>query len=200
MYYKISAKTNEDGEMIGYKFDDFDTSQIEFDEGHRLYPFDHPSAKSKQKEPTEIIRLNVKPGRESAPLPDFISQPKPVMSKALLEVLRANGVNNIDAYPAEYYYTDGRKMPGEYFIVNVVGLVAAADLSQSVFEPDQPNSMIAMSFDSLVIDESKTFNALMFRLAENISTILVHENVVKAVEEAGIPYVEFYKTEDIAIL
>jgi hypothetical protein len=57
-----------------------------------------------------------------------------------------------------------------------------------------------MGFDSLAIDSEKTKGALMFRLAENIVEIIVHEQVVKAVQAAGIPLVEFYKTEDIAIL
>jgi len=122
------------------------------------------------------------------------------MRKDLLETIRSAGVNNLDAYPAELYYPDGSLATGEYFIVNVVGLIAAADLEKSQYNEDQPENLISMSFESLAIDGNKTHGALMFRLAENIVEIIVHEKVVKAVEDAGIPLVEFYKTEDIAIL
>ena len=60
--------------------------------------------------------------------------------------------------------------------------------------------MIAMSFDSLVVDEKKVHSMLMFRLAENIVTILVHERIKKVVEEANIEYVRFFKASDVAIL
>ncbi len=82
----------------------------------------------------------------------------------------------------------------------MVGVITAADLANSKFDPEQPENMISMGFDSLAIDSDKTKGALMFRLAESITTILVHEQVVKAVEAAGIPLVRFFKTEDIAIL
>ncbi|KGJ92054.1 hypothetical protein GAB14E_2899 [Colwellia psychrerythraea] len=60
--------------------------------------------------------------------------------------------------------------------------------------------MIAMGFDSLAIDNERAKGFLMFRLAENIVEIIVHEQVVKAVEKAGFPLIRFFKTEDIAII
>lgn len=200
MFYTIGASGDEDGNIVGYKFDDYATSKIEFDEGKRLYPQSNTTVRDKEKEPTGIIKLNIKAGRENAPLPNFLSQPKPIMSKKLLEVIRAAGVNNIDAYKADFYYADGSKAPGEYFIVNVIGVVAAADMSKSVYDPNQPDKMIAMSFDSLTIDQSKTHGLLMFRLAENIVEIILHEKVKKAIEKANIPYVALYPTDQVAIL
>ena len=57
-----------------------------------------------------------------------------------------------------------------------------------------------MSFDSLAIDEAKAKGQLMFRLAESLSTILVHESVKKALEHAQIPLIEFYEPEHFAAL
>ena len=48
--------------------------------------------------------------------------------------------------------------------------------------------------DSLVIDDRKAHGALMFRLAENVSGIVVHESVRVAVHEAGIEHLDFVPT------
>lgn len=47
-------------------------------------------------------------------------------------------------------------------------------------------------FHALIIDESKTAGLLLFRLAENISAIVVHERVKQSIEAAGIPGFAFY--------
>jgi hypothetical protein len=44
-----------------------------------------------------------------------------------------------------------------------------------------------VDFHALVPDESRINGQLMFRLAENLSAIVVHESVRKAIEAAGIP-------------
>jgi hypothetical protein len=44
-----------------------------------------------------------------------------------------------------------------------------------------------VDFHALVLDESRINGQLMFRLAENLSAIVVHESVRKAIEAAGIP-------------
>ncbi len=48
----------------------------------------------------------------------------------------------------------------------------------------------------LSLDESKIKGLLIFRLAENTNTIIVHESVKQAVESAGIDTVSFIKPED----
>jgi hypothetical protein len=200
MYYKIAGDSDEEGMRQAFAFDVRAVKKIKFGYGHRLYPATHATAGPREKEPTETIKLNLQRAKDKAPLPTFLPQPVPLMRKDLLDTMRAAGVNNLDAYPAELYYPDGSLAEGEYFIVNVIGVIAAADLANSEYDVDQPENLISMGFDSLAIDSEKTKGALMFRLAESIASVIVHEQVVKAVQAAGIPLVEFYKTEDIAIL
>ncbi|KGJ92051.1 imm11 family protein [Colwellia psychrerythraea] len=200
MYYKIAGDSDEEGMRQSFAFDVRAIKKIKFGYGQRLYPATHPTAGPREKEPVEIIKLNLQRAKDKAPLPTFLPQPVPLMRKDLLDTMRAAGVSNLDAYPAALYYPDGSRAEGEYFIVNVIGLVAAADLANSEYDADQPENMISMGFDSLAIDNEKAKGFLMFRLAENIAAVIVHEQVVKAVQAAGIPLVEFYKTEDIAIL
>jgi hypothetical protein len=58
--------------------------------------------------------------------------------------------------------------------------------------------MISMDLHSLAIDPSKTRNALMFRLAENTSAVLVHERVRQYVESRGITTLSWYNPEQWA--
>lgn len=49
-----------------------------------------------------------------------------------------------------------------------------------------------IDFVSLVIDESKATGHLLFRLAENVSAVVVHEQVKSAIEASAIPGFVFY--------
>lgn len=62
--------------------------------------------------------------------------------------------------------------------------------------PDGP--MVSVDFDSLAIDAARARGALMFRLAESVSGIVVHESVRKAVEAAGIDSLSFTVPADWA--
>jgi len=197
MFYIIDAAGDSDGNMIGFTFDDSALRRVEFQEGKKLSSDENVS--TSKRAPIVPIRLNIKEGRENAPLPSFMSQPAPIMSKELLETVRAAGVNNIDAHKAELYYADGKLASNEYFIINVIGVVEAADLSKSVYDEDQEDSLISMGFDSLSIDKDKTFGFLMFRLAENIVEIVINEQVKEAIEKAKTPYIRISKTENVAI-
>ena len=69
-------------------------------------------------------------------------------------------------------------------------MVAAADLAASRYDaPEGP--LISVDFDSLAIDDAKTGGALMFRLAECVTCIIVHESVRNIVEAEGIDTLDF---------
>lgn len=120
----------------------------------------------------------------------------PVMSKRLINVLTEAGVDNIEFFPAILRnITTGQTY--NYQVYNIIGLVAATDLEQSEYETYQKESPIAdTSIHKLVLDESKTHNLLLFRLAEDVSAIVVHERIKKQIENAGIDTMEFIKLED----
>lgn len=197
MYYVIWAEADDDGYMMGFEYEE-DHRARSFVEGFKFS--DDPDTDIWKQHPKVPIRLEIEDGDEEAPFPSFLSQPIPIMSKALLEVIRGAGVNNIDAYDAELYYPDGTLASRDYVVFNLVGVLAAADLENSIYDPNQPDRMIAMNFDALTIDERKTYGFMMFRLVENITTILVHEQIKQAVEEAGIKLIRFSKTQKTAIL
>jgi len=197
MYYAIFPVSDDDGNMMSFTYKK-DHRHRSFHEGQKFTS--DPDAPIWKQYPEVPIRLEIEDGDEDAPFPSFLRMPIPIMSKKLLEAIRSTGVNNIDTYEAELYYPDGSLASKDYVVFNLIGVIMAADMEKSVYDPDQPDRMIAMSFDSLTIDERKTYGFLMFRLAENITTILIHERVKQAIEDAGIELIRISKTENVAIL
>jgi hypothetical protein len=68
-----------------------------------------------------------------------------------------------------------------YLAVNVVGTIAAADMTKSDARPLAD----VHYFLKLEIDPGKPRDALMFRLAESPMEIIVHDKVAKAIQDGG---------------
>src|SRR5687767_14787133 len=138
--------------------------------------------KSFAKPPNVPIVARIKPGYEHSEPPVFDEVPQ-VMTGEFLEALRSAGVDNIDSYDATLQSEDGSVVLSGYKAYNIVGLVSAADLEKTEFSPDNPSRQIDASLRGLVVDETKARGLLLFRLAESVDTILIHDSV-KAVLEA----------------
>ncbi len=111
----------------------------------------------------------------------------------LLGALESAGVDNLQTYRAVIRDAKKNVDHSNYRAVNILGVVACADMDQSERMETTDSTMIDVDFRSLVIDEAKTGGALLFRLAESVSAIVVHEKVKKAIEDAGIPGMVFYE-------
>jgi hypothetical protein len=120
----------------------------------------------------------------------------PVMSNDLVKVLTSAGVNNIQYFDAILVNPDSGHEYADYKAFNVVGLVAAADMTKSELMGTSDSSMGDVDFHALVLDESKARGLLLFRLAEKISAIVVHEKIKTAIEAANIPGFVFYEPGD----
>jgi hypothetical protein len=140
--------------------------------------------------PTQPVPIESVEGYEEEGLPQFENVP-PVMSNAVHEALLKAGVDNIDAYDAVLRSEDNSIEHAGFKAYNLIGLVSATDIRRTAFAPSNPSRAIDASFDSLMIDPAKTGGALMFRLAENTSTILVHRRVKEALEVAGFESIYF---------
>ncbi len=199
MYYVLSPGTDKEGLLMGFTYQK-DHRGRSFVQGKAFTSA--PDAKPWQAPPAEPIKLTIDPNPElkGAPLPVFVDQPIPVMSRALYDVIRSAGVDNLDAYRAELLNAEGSLVSDDYVVVNLVGVVRAVDLQNSTFDPNQPDREIAMSFESVAIDPNAAHGFLMFRLVENISTIVVHERVKEAIEAAKLPLVRLHAIGDVALL
>lgn len=113
-----------------------------------------------------------------------------LMRDDLVKELRDAGADNIDTYDAIIAnpYT-GEDMEN-YKAANIIGLVAAADLSKSKYRAFSTPPQIDAIFTDVKIDESKAMGFLLFRMAESVSEIVVHEKVKKALEKK-FPSLEF---------
>jgi hypothetical protein len=118
----------------------------------------------------------------------------PLFRDDLLAALQEAGVDNLQMCDVSLTSLEGRMVPG-YHAVNVVGLVAAADLSKSHYTDTTGTGVIAVGFRKLVVDERAAANLLLFRLAESIASIVVHERVKAALDRRPFRYLGWRKLE-----
>lgn len=149
--------------------------------------------------PLEPIRLELEGTDEEGWIfPDLWEVPIPVISQRLRTALLNAGVGNLDTYAVELHDPVNGKVYTDYVAFNLIGKIAAADMGKAGFAPESPDRMVSADIDSLAIDEKKTRGALMFRLAESVNVILIHDSVCDAIEDAGIETLKFYEPEGIA--
>ena len=113
-----------------------------------------------------------------------------LFSDELISALHQAGVSNLDLYDCVLTNPKTNATYDTYKAANILGLVAAADMANSKYQAH--TGLVAdVDFESVVIDESRTHNLLMFRLAECVSGIVVHEHVKNVVDANRIPYLDW---------
>ncbi|HWV15057.1 MAG TPA: DUF1629 domain-containing protein [Cellvibrio sp.] len=113
-------------------------------------------------------------------LPDFSGGSIPVMSQRLLSLLEQAGVDNLQKFPILVKSEVNGTIWDGYFAVNVVGVVQCADLPKSEYDEIGPD---LYDFDVLAIDANRTKGALLFRLQESPSRLIMHKSVGKYIME-----------------
>lgn len=113
-----------------------------------------------------------------------------------IEALEEAGVDNLELYDAHVINPLDGKTYDNYKAVNILGLISCANLDESVMMGDSDSELLDMDFDELSIDEEKAGGALFFRLAENVTAIIVHKTVVDIVKSKNIPGVKFLLPEN----
>jgi hypothetical protein len=116
----------------------------------------------------------------------------PLMRNDLVARLKAAGVDNLETFPA--VLTDPARpnaVIDDYRAVNIVGLVKCADLDASEYDDFAGAGIVTLGFNKLIIDDRKAGGALMFRLAEAVTTVVVHQRVKDALPANDFPYLLF---------
>ncbi len=160
---------------------------------HSGTPFRREAAQPYKQPPAEPILARIAPGDEGE-MAELWDNPVPLMTRRLHDRLVASGVDNLDIYTAEIREEASGRVYDQYVAFNLIGKVAAADLDASTYTDTRP-PMIDGGFTSLHIDAAKSRNLLLFRLAEAVNAIVVHEKVKSAVESAGIGTLTFIPPE-----
>jgi hypothetical protein len=156
-----------------------------------------PEARPFAKLPPLPVRAEIEPAHAGA-MQDLIEAPLPLMSARLRQAMLDAGVHNIDFYPAEISDRRSGNVITDYFAFNIVGKIAAADLATTVFAPENEARMISADIDALGIDQAKGGGALVFRLAESVNAIVVHEQVQRQIDSANIDGVAFADPQEWA--
>jgi len=128
-------------------------------------------------------------------LAEFYYEAFPLMSDALIAELKKAGATNLQTYPAILKMPEVGLVVSDYKVVNVVGKLAAADMNKSEYIDMGGMGIIAVGFKNLVIDKNKTHNALLFRLAESLTDIVIHESVKEHLETCGFKYLRYIPCE-----
>ncbi len=124
----------------------------------------------------------------------------PLWRDDFIAALKECGVYNFDLYPVAIHDPDDGAIHTHYKAVNVLGLIAAADMDKSAATVHDGIPLIDVDFDELVVDETATKGVQMFRLAESTNAILVHEKLRDALLEKGFGSdIAFYDLGEAAI-
>jgi hypothetical protein len=151
------------------------------------------------------IKFSLKPQNQWASdhgphMPSYLEAAAPLLRIDLIKALQDFGVENLVTYDVEITDPDNGQIYTNYKAVNIIGLMAVADMEKSnaTVNPNGP-PLIDVDFDGLVIDEEKARDLLFFRLAESTNAIIVHESVRDYLVEKGFNDLAFYETDKVAL-
>jgi hypothetical protein len=147
----------------------------------------------------ELKPLNPDASDHGPELPEYFKGHIPLFREDLIVALRDIGVDNLDLYNAVIVDPDDGKKYTNFKAVNIIGVIAAADMGRSSATVHPGGPVIDVEFDGFAVDERKTGGALMFRLAENTSAILMHEKVVDHLLDKGFDKLEFLDPGEVAL-
>lgn len=117
----------------------------------------------------------------------------PLIKSEVVDALKECGVNNLETFNAIIREIDsGREYHG-YQAVNILGVVRAADLDRSdgIDVGTVKDGLKTVFFRHLVIDDKKAKGMLMFRLAESLTKVIVHEKVRNYLIDHGFDRIDF---------
>lgn len=121
---------------------------------------------------------------------DFLGQPMPLVSEALRDALLRAGAGNLEFFDTVVQGAEDYEDMPRYYAMNVVGRIELTDSTRSsgvrAF-----GVMGADLYDTFVPRENVPEGLAIFRMAEQASTLLVSEHVVRQCEQLGVQTLEF---------
>jgi len=160
MYYKLK-EAYDNVYSMGKKPN---LGEVELDQGWAIDPKELPSK----------LEFSIDYS-EDDPFPDYVTfSHAMLLSQRFIDLLIGAGVDNLQLFPVELTNDHDGVVYTNYSICNIVGLVKCADMSKSVYDSIDEHMHM---FDELAIDLSKTNGALLFRLAESRSCVMLHKTV-----------------------
>ncbi len=191
MYYMLHCLSPDKGDlaMLTYKRDHPLRSWAS---GNRFSA--DPAAPAQNRVPPQPVRAEIKPGYAGI-MAEFWANPVPLMTKRLHKAMISTGIDNLDVYEAEILDPQTKTANHDYVAFNIVGKISAADLKKSQVDPGNTAQMISMDLNSVSLNPGATKGALLFRLAESVNAIVVHQQVKDSLIAAGIHTLTFIPPE-----
>jgi Immunity protein family (Imm11) len=120
---------------------------------------------------------------DSAQPPHLLGRQIPLASERLLKVLTDTGVDNIETFPAVLRGRGGAEWR-QHYVINVIGLVDAADLgaSSGTVIAEGPDGPTRIMFDHLVLAHAQARGLPLFRLFHDPATLLVEDRIMRALD------------------
>jgi len=147
--------------------------------------------------PSSPFRLKLEDDDDAGEFSDFVVNPIPLVTERFRKVLENCGVSNVEYYPVVMDNAEGFEDFPNYFAINVIGKVAAADPSQSKYT-EAFGHMGANLFDKFVLNPHAVAGLDFFILAEHLSSVVVSERVKTACESAGVDTLRFNPIESLS--
>jgi len=141
--------------------------------------------------PDTPIRLSLSP-RSSDYRGCIIDGIVTLFHKHFIEGLTRLGIDNFQRFPVELTNPEGG-IELAYSLINVIGLLEAVDVKQSVIEPRETGGRGQLY--SFKIDPTKTMGQRLFRLAEAPTLIIIDESLCEELIAFGSPGVLMLPTE-----
>lgn len=116
-------------------------------------------------------------------------------STDLKDSLESLGVDNIQYYACGLHDQNEDSLEGGFWIANIIGLFDCVDMQKSKTQPWVTG--IGFDFLSMVINETKTNGAKIFRLKSDPTKVIINQELKNFFDETDMLVgVEFIKTED----
>lgn len=121
----------------------------------------------------------------------------PVISEKLKSLLEANGVDNIEYFPATIIKKKGQLSEGRFYAANIIGLVDCIDKDLSEFRgyEDEGELKGIFSIDKLALIEGAVNSIHLYRAHLFWRIIIIQDKFKKIFEDAGIKGVKFIVPE-----
>ena len=135
--------------------------------------------------PELVYEINVP---DDEPCQHFMTGGTVIVSEHFIKVLQGAGVTNFQQFPALLINPDTKKQRTGYFLFNVLGMLKAADLQKSSFDPlmegdEEGVDVPLVAFNKIALDGSKVHGLRMFRMAEDPMVLVIDQNIKTALKE-----------------
>lgn len=151
--------------------------------------------------PLEVTMKPMNPNADDhgPEIPEFFEGDFPLFRDDLIAAMKEAGVDNLDVYDAVLIDADSGARLTTHKAVNIVGLIAAADMQASNATVHTGGPVIDVDFEGLAIDEDRAAGAYIFRLAESTNAIIVHQKLRDHLLGRGFTNLRFFEPKDVAL-